>query len=126
MIKGTAWLAVNEKTGGLKPGWLFITIVAILLGHYIYLGIALSACYGIITKESEIKLEQARKAGLDPGIDRGDLPQSNRICDDIDQQFRNARNKALEIILALLVPSGVVGAAYVAQPRKPPPPPPKV
>ena len=126
MIKGTAWLAVNEKTGGLKPGWLFITIVAILLGHYIYLGIALSACYDILTKESEIKLEQARKAGLDPGIDRSDLPQSGRICNDIDQQFRNARNKALEIILALLVPSGVVGAAYVAQPRKPPPPPPKV
>ena len=126
MIKGTAWLAVNEKTGGLKPGWLFITIVAILLGHYIYLGIALSACYDILTKESEIKLEQARKAGLDPGIDRSDLPQSNRICDDIDQQFRNARNKALEIILALLVPSGVVGAAYAVQPRKPPPPPPKV
>ena len=126
MIKDTAWLAVNEKTGGLKPGWLFITIVAILLGHYIYLGIALSACYNILTKESEIKLEQARKAGLDPGIDRGDLPQSGRICDDIDQQFRNARNKALEIILALLVPSGVVGAAYAVQPRKPPPPPPKV
>ena len=126
MIKGTAWLAVNEKTGGLKPGWLFITIVAILLGHYIYLGIALSACYDIFTKESEIKLEQARKAGLDPGIEISDLPQSGRICDDIDQQFRNARNKALEIILALLVPSGVVGAAYVAQPRKPPPPPPKV
>jgi len=126
MIKGTAWLAVNEKTGGLKPGWLFITIVAILLGHYIYLGIALSACYDILTKESEIKLEQARKAGLDPGIDRSDLPQSGRICNDIDQQFRNARNKALEIILALLVPSGVVGAAYVAQPRKPPPPSPKV
>lgn len=126
MIKGTAWLAVNEKTGGLKPGWLFITIVAILLGHYIYLGIALSACYDILTKESEIKLEQARKAGLDPGVDRSDLPQSGRICNDIDQQFRNARNKALEIILALLVPSGVVGAAYVAQPRKPPPPPPKV
>ena len=126
MIKGTAWLAVNEKTGGLKPGWLFITIVAILLGHYIYLGIALSACYNILTKESEIKLEQARKAGLDPGVDRSDLPQSGRICNDIDQQFRNARNKALEIILALLVPSGVVGAAYVAQPRKPPPPPPKV
>jgi len=126
MIKGAAWLAVNEKTGGLKPGWLFITIVAILLGHYIYLGIALSACYNILTKESEIKLEQARKAGLDPGIEISDLPQSGRICDDIDQQFRNARNKALEIILALLVPSGVVGAAYVAQPRKPPPPPPKV
>ena len=126
MIKGTAWLAVNEKTGGLKPGWLFITIVAILLGHYIYLGIALSACYNILTKESEIKLEQARKAGLDPGVDRSDLPQSGRICDDIDQQFRNARNKALEIILALLVPSGVVGAAYAVQPRKPPPPPPKV
>jgi hypothetical protein len=126
MIKGTAWLAVNEKTGGLKPGWLFITIVAILLGHYIYLGIALSACYNILTKESEIKLEQARKAGLDPGIKRSDLPQSGRICDDIDQQFRNARNKALEIILALLVPSGVVGAAYAVQPRKPPPPPPKV
>jgi len=126
MIKGTAWLAVNEKTGGLKPGWLFITIVAILLGHYIYLGVALSACYDILTKESEIKLEQARKAGLDPGVDRSDLPQSGRICNDIDQQFRNARNKALEIILALLVPSGVVGAAYVAQPRKPPPPPPKV
>ena len=126
MIKGTAWLAVNEKTGGLKPGWLFITIVAILLGHYIYLGIALSACYDILTKESEIKLEQARKAGLDPGVDRSDLPQSGRICNDIDHQFRNARNKALEIILALLVPSGVVGAAYVAQPRKPPPPPPKV
>ena len=126
MIKGTAWLAVNEKTGGLKPGWLFITIVAILLGHYIYLGIALSACYNILTEESEIKLEQARKAGLDPGIDRSDLPQSGRICNDIDQQFRNARNKALEIILALLVPSGVVGAAYAVQPRKPPPPPPKV
>jgi len=126
MIKGTAWLAVNEKTGGLKPGWLFITIVAILLGHYIYLGIALSACYNILTKESEIKLEQARKAGLDPGIEISDLPQSGRICDDIDQQFRNARNKALEIILALLVPSGVVGAAYAVQPRKPPPPPPKV
>jgi len=117
---------VNEKTGGLKPGWLFITIVAILLGHYIYLGIALSACYDIFTKESEIKLEQARKAGLDPGVDRSDLPQSGRICNDIDQQFRNARNKALEIILALLVPSGVVGAAYAVQPRKPPPPPPKV
>ena len=126
MIKGTAWLAVNEKTGGLKPGWLFITIVAILLGHNIDLGIALSACYNILTEESEIKLEQARKAGLDPGIDRSDLPQSGRICDDIDQQFRNARNKALEIILALLVPSGVVGAAYAVQPRKPPPPPPKV
>jgi hypothetical protein len=114
----------QQSSGGLNPAWLFVTIVTILLGHYVYLGTVLTVCYGVISKEADIYLRQKEAQGVNPSIRKDDLEKGQQLCADMDDQFRNARNKALEIILALLVPSGAVGAVYAAQPKKPPPPPP--
>ena len=40
------------------------------------------------------------------------------LCVDIDDQFRNARNKAIEIILALLVPTSTVISSYMLKKKR--------
>ena len=101
----------NQQDGaqsGLRPGWLFIIIVGILLGHYVFLGVSLKLCYNVLEREAEILLDKIERSSTDQVLTKEDTVRGERVCGDIADQFRNARNKALEVILALLVPSGLV------------------
>ena len=100
-----------------NPNWLFATIVGILLFHYVFLGVSLSVCiWGLrlnflrlIETEAPVTLERLKE-------DRASL-ELQGLCKDIDDQFRNARNKAIEIILALLVPTSTVIGSYMKKKR---------
>ena len=101
-----------------NPNWLFATIVGILMFHYVFLGASLSLCvWGIrlnflrlIEKEVPVTLERLNE-------DRASQ-ELQGLCKDIDDQFRNARNKAIEIILALLVPTSTVIGSYMMKKKK--------
>lgn len=110
-----------KKSGGLSPAWLFVTIVAILIGHYIFLGVSLRLCTSVLEREVQIILDKREalptNINLPTPITPEELAQSRRVCEDLGDQFRNARNKSIEIILALLVPSGVVLGGVAATKR---------
>ena len=119
----------NGKTReGLNPGWLFLTIIAVLLGHYVFLGVSLRLCTNILARESEILLDKIERLPADTPfrLEEEFLQESRQKCGSLADQFRNARNKALEILLALLVPAGAaVSATEVlkTKPREKKPPP---
>ena len=102
----------------LNPNWLFATIVAILVSHLIFLYILLSLCFwgirlnflAILEREGVVTQQYMKQSR--PNEELG-------LCRDLDDDFRNARNKAVEIILALLVPtSTIVGTNYIKDKRK--------
>lgn len=93
----------------LSPRWLFFTIIGVLLFHYVFLSILLGLCvWGIRLNVLAI----LRRDGIVTNERLAETPLNEELglCQEIDDDFRNARNKSVEIILALLVPtSAVVG-----------------
>lgn len=109
---------MSDTPSGLRPSWLFMAIVAILLGHYVYLGVQLRLCFGVVEREANILLDKLSETDEDVALLEEQFQQSGRVCQDLGDQFRNARNKAVEIILALLVPSGLIMEGQSKQPAK--------
>ena len=108
---------LREERPVFNPNWLFFTIVSILLAHYIFLGITLTVCVWGIRKNflrllstGPVTIERLNK----------DLASKELggLCEDIDDQWRNSRNKAIEIILALLVPTSTVIGSYMLKKKK--------
>lgn len=92
----------------LSPMILWWSIIGILVGHYIFLGTQLGLCTWVAREEAENLLERQRKEG--GTLENSDFQITGREpCKDLADDFRNARNKALEITLALLVPAGAHG-----------------
>ena len=109
----------GERKPVFNPNWLFFTIVGILLFHYVFLGVSLSICiWGVrlnFLKILETQTGPVTKNQLDQ--DRA-TREFEGLCVDIDDQFRNARNKAIEIILALLVPTSTVVSSYMLKKKR--------
>ena len=100
-----------------NPNWLFATIVVILLFHYVFLGVSLSICIWGIRLNFLRLLEVAPVTHKRFTEDRASQ-ELEGLCEDIDDQFRNARNKAIEIILALLVPTSTVIGSYMMKKKR--------
>ena len=103
----------------MKPSWLFLTIVSILLFHYVFLGSVLILCVWGIRENFQKLIIMYDRAITDQEL-RESLPakELGGFCLDIDDQWRNARNKAIEIILALLVPTSTVVGNYYMKRKK--------
>ena len=91
----------------LSPVMLWWTIIGILVGHYLFLGTQLGLCTWLAKEEAENLLREQRKSS--EKINSDDFKVTEPVCKDLADDFRNARNKALEITLALLVPAGAHG-----------------
>ena len=101
--------------GRLSPMMLWWTIIGILVGHYIFLGTQLGLCTWVAKQEAENLLELQEKTGKP--LEREDFTVSSPACKDLADDFRNARNKAIEITLALLVPAGANGVSGASERR---------
>ena len=96
-----------------------MTIVSILLFHYVFLGSVLVLCVWGIRQNFQKLITTYDRAITDQEL-RESLPSKELggFCIDIDDQWRNARNKAIEIILALLVPTSTVVGNYYMKRKK--------
>ena len=101
----------------IPPNWLFVTIVGILLFHYVFLGISLSICIWGIRLNFQKLLETGPVTLERLNNDRASR-ELEGLCKDIDDQWRNARNKSIEIILALLVPTSTVIGSYMLKKKR--------
>lgn len=101
--------------GRLSPMVLWWTIIGILVGHYIFLGTQLGLCTWVAKEEAENLLKIQEKTGKP--LDSSDFTVANPPCKDLADDFRNARNKAIEITLALLVPAGAHGVSVASEQR---------
>lgn len=112
---------MSDERFKIEPKLLFVTIVGILLFHYVFLGVQLGICTWAVRLNFLKLIEQgpvtAERIGKAPVGEQ-------KLCHDIDDDFRNARNKSLEIMLALLVPTVPAGAAIYdgmkSRKKKPP------
>ena len=89
---------------GLNPGWLFLTIIVVLLGPYVFLGVSLRVCTQVLSRETQILLDKIERLPADTPYRFSEnlLNESKKTCSSLSDQFRNARNKALEILLGLV------------------------
>ena len=107
----------EERKPIFNPNWLFFTIVGILLFHYVFLGVSLSICiWGI--RLNFLRLLEVAPVTLERLHEDRASQELEGLCKDIDDQFRNARNKAIEIILALLVPTSTVIGSYMMKKKR--------
>jgi len=107
----------DNRRAVLHPGWLFATIIGILVSHLVFLYILLSLCtWGV--RLNFLAILERDGVVTSKAFESGPARDQLALCTDLDDDFRNARNKAIEIVLALLVPTSSVAGYYANRKKK--------
>jgi len=107
----------DNRRAVLHPGWLFATIIGILVSHLVFLYILLSLCtWGV--RLNFLAILERDGVVTNKAFQSGPARDQLALCTDLDDDFRNARNKAIEIVLALLVPTSSVAGYYANRKKK--------